>query len=151
MAGRSDYKSTVLQYLITHPNIEILRESLENELKISKSRLSEVIKELKADGYDIVTPPRSGKLILNMDIKEETAPIAITAISNADLRQWIIIYLLSKHNGMTIQELYSAFMGFLDPEFSQLELNLSDEDGKAHHDDLSLTNAMKAAIRTHLT
>ena len=60
MSKKNNAKELLINYLLSNKGTDILRESIIADTGISKSRLSELINELRSDGYEISTPNRSG-------------------------------------------------------------------------------------------
>ncbi len=111
--AKKDYKSEVLNYLKTNANTTITREELIANTGVSKSRLSEILGALKTDGFDIVTPPRSGQITLYTTDNDTILP----EIKDSDLRQWLIILLLSRYGALSFKELIIHALQVKDYEF----------------------------------
>ncbi len=99
--AKTDYKRLVLEYLQNHIDADITRDSVISATGISKSRLSEIVNSIRDDGYTIVSPPRSGLLRLESSENQVILP----NISDSDLRQWVILLLLSIHGPLTFRDL----------------------------------------------
>lgn len=110
MATKRDYKTEILAYLKSHPGENISRDELIKKTGISKPRLSEVLKSIREDGYSIISPPRSGYVRLEPNEEEHIFP----QVRNRDIRQWIILYLLSQYGKMTFNELLLKMLGIKD-------------------------------------
>ncbi|MFV0363688.1 MAG: WYL domain-containing protein [Suipraeoptans sp.] len=111
MKQKDNAKSTLIKYLISNAGIDIPRERIIKEIAISKSRLSELINNLRSDGYNLLTPSRSGiiKLEIGDEIKEN--------ISLKQVRQWLIILILSKSKKATYIEIIGSFLSLADSSY----------------------------------
>ena len=134
--AKKDYKQIVLNYLLQHPNEKIKRETLLTDIGISKSRLSEILNSIKTDGYRIISPPRSGLLMLEMPASQ----LVLNTVKDSDLRQWIIIFLLSRFGPLSFRELIVKALSIkeYDPTLS-LKLN-----NRKVYDDNSLIKSIKS-------
>lgn len=103
-------KEDLISYLNNHLGQDVSRLDIIKDTGISKARLSEQIKELKSEGYNIVTPPRSGLVRLTQGEISQT-------IMAADVRQWLIIYILSKEKRCTYVELIQHLLGLNDSAY----------------------------------
>jgi len=132
--AKKDYKILVLSYLLQHPEEPVKREKLIEDTGISKSRLSEILKAIRSDGYTIESPPRSGIIIL----KRQKDQVILPKVSDCDLRKWIILFLLRKYKKLTYLELIRKILGikYYDPD---LPLKLDD---KKVYDDNSIIKAL---------
>ena len=83
-------KEKLIKYMQSHQGTDISRNTIIEQTKISKSRLSELIKELRKDGYSISTPNRSG--IVRLDSSNTIQK----DISAKHVRQWILLFVLSQ-------------------------------------------------------
>lgn len=99
--SKNDYKKSVVQYLLDHANESIKRDDLIAHTGISKSRLSEILNSIREDGYTIMSPPRSGSIIL----EHNNAQIVLPNLKDSDLRQWLILFLLSRYGSLSFREL----------------------------------------------
>lgn len=99
--AKKDFKQIVLDYLLQYPNENVNRDTLIAETGISKSRLSEILGSIRKDGYTITTPPRSGIIKL----ETTTGQIVLPAIKDSDIRQWLILFLLSHFGPLSFREL----------------------------------------------
>lgn len=139
--ARKDYRTAVLNYLNQHPNEDISREKLMAETAISKSRLSEVLNSIKNDGYTIVTPPRSGKVRLEISSGEEVLP----AIKDQDIRQWIVILILSKYKKLTFTELLMKNLCLRDSGFEEMKVLVDTIGDKGAYSDADLIKVLRYA------
>ena len=98
---KKDYKLTVLEYLLKHKNEDIERDVLISDTGISKSRLSEILKSIRDDGYTISSPPRSG--LIRLEKKNEQ--LVLPSIKDVDIREWLIIFLLSQYGSLSFRDL----------------------------------------------
>ena len=78
-----------LQELLTDVS-EIKRKDVCEKLDISAATLSTMPKELRAAGWEIASPPRSGKLI------PMTVPQNYEPLSSKDVRWWLVILLFQR-------------------------------------------------------
>ncbi|WP_027219111.1 WYL domain-containing protein [Butyrivibrio fibrisolvens] len=99
--AKKDFKQIVLDYLLQYPNENVNRDTLIAETGISKSRLSEILGSIRKDGYTITTPPRSGFIKL----ETSTDQVVLPAIKDSDIRQWLILFLLSHFGPLSFREL----------------------------------------------
>jgi biotin operon repressor len=95
MKKKNNAKEHLIEYLLSNVGRNIDRDEIISQTGISKSRLSELINEIRAEGYEIITPNRSGIVRL-----EATSGIT-RDISSKDVRQWLIILALSKSKSGT--------------------------------------------------
>ncbi len=137
--AKKDYKYAVLNYLKEHTNTAITREELITKTGISKSRLSEVLNSIKKDGFNIVTPPRSGQITLETTDEENILP----EIKDSDLRQWLIIFLLSRYGSLAFRELIMRALQVKDYEFLSFDNLINSYDIEAY-DDNHLIKALRA-------
>ncbi len=136
MKKTNNAKETLTKYLNDRIEQDVTREDIIKDTSISKARLSELIKELRNEGYKIVTPPRSGLVCL------QQSEIAVN-IQAADVRQWLIIFMLSKYEKCTYVELIQHLLELNDREAlgkirlrgaytdSQIKSLLEGEEGEA--------------------
>ncbi|SEQ67771.1 WYL domain-containing protein [Butyrivibrio sp. TB] len=140
--AKNDYKQIVLKYLLQHSNEEIKREILISDTGISKSRLSEILNSIRADGYTIVSPPRSGILML----EQLDNQLVLPAIKDADLRQWIIIFLLSRYGALSFRDLVLKTLSVKDYDMEySLKLN-----NRKVYDDNSLIKSIRSESATSI-
>ena len=140
--SKKDYKQIVLNYLLQHSNKEITRDKLISDTGISKSRLSEILSSIRADGYTIVSPPRSGKLLFEPPNNQLVLP----TIKDSDLRQWIIIFLLSRYGSLSFRELIIKTLIIKDYDFEYtLKLN-----NKKVYDDNNLIKSLRSESATSI-
>lgn len=111
MNMKNNAKETLIDYLLANPGVDISRESIIQNTGISKSRLSELINAIRSDGYEIITPNRSGIVRL------ESAKIINTDITPKEVRQWLIILTLSKLGTATYIELICGILSIADSTY----------------------------------
>ncbi|PWT28757.1 WYL domain-containing protein [Butyrivibrio fibrisolvens] len=99
--AKKNFKQIVLDYLLQYPNENINRDTLIAKTGISKSRLSEILESIRQDGYTITTPPRSG--IIKLETTDDQ--VVLPAIKDSDIRQWLILFLLSHFGPLSFREL----------------------------------------------
>lgn len=128
--SKKDYKHLVLEYLKKNINKDVPRDELVDATGISKSRLSEILNSIKADGYTILTPPRSGLIRLIPTDKQVILP----DIKDRDLRQWTILFLLSVFGPLTFRDIILKSLQMKDYGHFDLELLLKDKERKAYSD-----------------
>lgn len=141
MAEKIDYKTAVLEYLKNHPNENITRDTLINKTKISKSRLSEVLQSIRSDGYSISTPPRSG--IIKLEIDSDAATLPISTVKDSDIRQWLILFLLSKYEKLTFRELLLKTMFLRDWSYDQMKILIDPDTAKKSYDNNDLIKSIR--------
>jgi len=141
MSEKNDYKSTVLEYLKSHPNEYISRESLLTQTKISKSRLSEILQSIRTDGYIVSTPPRSGKI--KLEVNSESVKLPLPTIKDYDIRQWLIIFLLTKYEKLTFRELLLKTMSLRDWSYDQMTLLMDPDTTKKSYDNCNLIKSIR--------
>ena len=90
MKKKNNAKEVLIDYLLANPGVDISRGAIIQDTRISKSRLSELINDIRSDGYEIVTPNRSGI------VRFEALNNINTNITPKEVRQWLIILVLSK-------------------------------------------------------
>lgn len=105
---KNNAKEVLINYLFANTGVDLSRESIIQNTGISKSRLSELINAIRSDGYEIITPNRSGTVRL-----ESTQNIS-TDITSKDVRQWLIILTLSKLGIATYIELICGILSIAD-------------------------------------
>lgn len=103
---KKDYKATILDYLLQHANEDVTRDELIEATAISKSRLSEILTSIKKDGYKIITPARSGLVCLETNQDQLVLP----DIKDSDLRQWLILFLLSHYGPLSYRSLIEKLL-----------------------------------------
>lgn len=111
MNTKNNAKEILIDYLLANPGVDISRESIIQNTGISKSRLSELINAIRSDGYEIITPNRSGIVRL------ESAKIINTDITPKEVRQWLIILTLSKLGTATYIELICGILSIADSTY----------------------------------
>ena len=111
MHKKNNAKEILIDYLLANPGVDISRESIIQNTGISKSRLSELINAIRSDGYEIITPNRSGIVRL------ESAKIINTDITPKEVRQWLIILTLSKLGTATYIELICGILSIVDSSY----------------------------------
>ena len=111
MHKKNNAKEILIDYLLANPGVDISRESIIQNTGISKSRLSELINAIRSDGYEIITPNRSGIVRL------ESAKIINTDITPKEVRQWLIILTLSKLGTATYIELICGILSIVDSTY----------------------------------
>lgn len=111
MNTKNNAKEILIDYLLANPGVDISRESIIQNTGISKSRLSELINAIRSDGYEIITPNRSGIVRL------ESAKIMNTDITPKEVRQWLIILTLSKLGTATYIELICGILSIADSTY----------------------------------
>lgn len=131
MAEKNDFKTIVLEYLKKNIGKDITRKRLISKTKISKSRLTEILQSIRADGYTIITPPRSGIVRLEADDSLELLP----TVKNCDIRRWLIIFLLSRYEKLTFNELLLKLIYMRDDTFNHRNLLIDFSSGKTAYDD----------------
>lgn len=104
-------KNILINYLLSRAGEEIRREEIIQNTQISKSRLSELINVLRADGYEISTPNRSGK------VKIDSNTTIAKNITPKEIRQWLIILSLSKLGKATYIELICSLLSIADSTY----------------------------------
>lgn len=132
--AKIDFKNKIIEYLNQHPNEDISRDMLMNETGISKSRLSEIVTSIKLDGYNIISPPRSG--IIRFEPSEKVE--ALSPIKDSDIRQWLILFLLSKYEHLSFRELLLKMMSLRDFSLEQMKILLDSESNTQQYDDTHL-------------
>lgn len=136
--AKTNYKKMVLEYLQNHSNEDVSRDQIIADCGISKSRLSEVLKSIKNDGYKIVSPARSGL------IKLETidSQVIIPAIKDRDIRMWLIIFLLSRYEKLSFRDLVIKTLKTKDYD-ADYSLKL---EAKKAYDDSHLIKSLRSEI-----
>ena len=120
MKNKSNAKELLIDYLLTNPGVDISRESIIQNIGISNSRLSELINAIRSDGYDIITPNRSGIVRL------ESTKIINTDITPKEVRQWLIILTLSKLGIATYIELVCGVLSIADSTYLYERISTND-------------------------
>lgn len=124
MKKKNKGKEVLIDYLLSRPGENITRDTIIKDTGISKSRLSELINEIRSDGYEIITPNRSGIVRL------ETTGVITSDITPKEVRQWLILLALSKLGSATRIELIYAILSIADSiywyEGTTTENNYSD-------------------------
>lgn len=111
MKNNNSAKEILIDYLLANSGIDISREAIIQDTGISKSRLSEVLNDIRSDGYEIITPNRSGIVRL------ESTNIINSSITAKEVRQWIIILTLSKLGTATFTELICGILSIADSTY----------------------------------
>ena len=109
-------KEKLIKYLQSHQGTDISRNTIIEQTKISKSRLSELIKELRKDGYSISTPNRSG--IVRLDSSNTIQK----DISAKHVRQWILLFVLSQTEQATYKELIFKILSIIDYSYQSEDI-----------------------------
>ncbi len=104
-------KDRLIQYLSEHKGIELRRDEVLSETGISKSRLSELIKDLRSEGYSITAPKRSG--LIRLDNSENVQ----SDIRSADIRLWLILMALSVKGKCTYVDLINFHLSLVDSNY----------------------------------
>lgn len=127
MKRKTNAKEKLINFLSApdHVGVPITREEVSKKTGISKSRLSELINSLRSDGYSISTPNRSGLIIL-----EPGQQLADCSFTSRNVRQWLILFVLSKKNNATYVELIGGILSLVDSFYETMDLedNYSDTD-----------------------
>ena len=136
---KTDYKSAVLGYLKDNIGEDVSRTELINNVGISKSRLTEILQSIKEDGYEIASPPRSGivRLKANSDLQ------VIPRIKDSDIRQWLILFLLSKYEELTFNELIEKSLLLIDSAYEQSKILIDANTQQKAYDDTHLIKAIR--------
>lgn len=111
MNKKNNAKETLIDYLLANLGMDISRDAIVQDTGISKSRLSEILYEIRSDGYEIVTPNRSGIVRL------ESSNRINTNITPKEVRQWLIILTLSKLGIATYTELIRGILSIADSTY----------------------------------
>lgn len=120
MKQKANSKQILINYLVENKGIDISRESIIKATGLSKSRLSELINELRADGYEISSPNRSGVVRL------ESNDTLIENFSNKHIRQWLILFVISKNEQATYSEIIGGLLSLADSSYMYEELNFDE-------------------------
>ena len=120
MHKKNNAKEILIDYLLANSGVDISRESIIQNTGISKSRLSELINAIRSDGYEIITPNRSGIVRL------ESAKIINTDITPKEVRQWLIILTLSKLGTATYIELICGILSIADSTYLYDKISTDD-------------------------
>lgn len=113
-----NYKNLVIDFLTAHSSENVSRDELIKATGISKPRLSEILNSIRDDGYTIITPPRSGIVRLESNDNENI----LSTIKDSDIRQWLILYILSCYGAMTFRELIIKMMNAREHDSADSEL-----------------------------
>lgn len=111
MKKKNNAKEVLIDYLLANPGVDISRGAIIQDTRISKSRLSELINDIRSDGYEIVTPNRSGI------VRFEALNNINTNITPKEVRQWLIILVLSKLSNATYTELICGILSIADSTY----------------------------------
>ena len=127
MKRSNNSKEKLINFLSINTGVPITRDDISKETGISKSRLSELINDLRSDGYSISTPNRSGLIIL-----EPGEELLDSSITSKKIRQWLILLVLSKKTNATYAELIGGILSLADSNYLYekiyLDNNYSDMD-----------------------
>ena len=137
MSKKNNAKELLINYLLSNKGTDILRESIISDTGISKSRLSELINELRSDGYEISTPNRSGIVRL------ESSDILIENFSNKHIRQWLILLILSKDLRATFSEIIGGLLSLADSSYMYENINFDE-----NYSDMDIIEYLKSNNRT---
>lgn len=126
MKKKNNAKELLINCLQNHCGEDLKRNTILEQTGLSSSRLSELIKELRLEGYSIITPNRSGIVRL------EGASSITPGITSKEVRQWLIILALSKSGKSTYVEIISTLLSIADSSYIYDEIytekNYSDMD-----------------------
>ena len=117
---KSNAKEVLVEYFISKSNKNISRDTIIKETGISKSRLSELINEMRSDGYQIITPNRSGI------VRFESGNKLSHDITPKDVRQWLILLTLSKLGKATYIELVCSILSIVDSTYLYEGISIDD-------------------------
>lgn len=126
MIKKNNAKEVLIDYLLSKSDTDIARDTIIKETGISKSRLSELLNEIRSDGYEIIAPNRSGivRLKSGEKINHDITP--------KEVRQWLIILALSKLGIATYIELVCSILSIADSTYLyegiSIDNNYSDMD-----------------------
>lgn len=120
MKKKNNAKEVLIDYLLSKSDTDIARDTIIKETGISKSRLSELINEIRSDGYEIITPNRSGivRLKSGKNINHDITP--------KEVRQWLIILALSKLGTATYIELICSILSIVDSTYLYEGISIDD-------------------------
>lgn len=136
---KKSYKQAILQFLTNHLDENISRDYLRKNIGISNSRLSEIIKEIRNDGYSLIVPARSGYIRLECNKKNKI----LEGIKDCDIRQWIIIFILSIYGPLTFKELFLKILQLKDYSFIDYNIRFNSNFIKAY-DNNSIIKALRS-------
>lgn len=139
MKKKLPYKDLVLEYLTGHKNEYIKRSDLISIIGISNSRLSEILKQIVQDGYTIDAPPRSGKVMLTSCNRTSI----YASIKDNDIRQWLILLILSKYKRLTFNELLIKTLTLKDIDSDYTSILSYSDSNKKPYDNASLIKSLK--------
>ncbi|QFJ55266.1 WYL domain-containing protein [Pseudobutyrivibrio xylanivorans] len=137
MNKKNNAKELLINYLLSNKGSDILRESIIKDTGISKSRLSELINELRSDGYEISTPNRSGIVRL------ESSDILIDSFTNKHIRQWLILLILSKNLQATFSEIIGKLLSLADSSYMYENINFDE-----NYSDMDIIEYLNSNNRT---
>lgn len=137
MKKKNNAKELLINYLLSNKGSDILRESIIKDTGISKSRLSELINELRSDGYEISTPNRSGIVRL------ESSDILIDSFTNKHIRQWLILLILSKNLQATFSEIIGKLLSLADSSYMYENINFDE-----NYSDMDIIEYLNSNNRT---
>ena len=140
---KSSSKDILIDYLLDNSGTDLLRETIIKETGISKSRLSELIKEIRSDGYEVITPNRSG--IIRLEIEQKINH----DITPKEVRQWLILLALSKLGTATYIELVCAILSIMDSNY--LYEGIATDDNYSDMDILEFLKKNNSSIKSDLT
>lgn len=133
-------KNLVLNYLKGKAGKDVPRKRLLEKSGLSNSRLSEVLASIKDDGYNIIIPPRSGKVRLEIDSDQLVLP----DIDNRDIRQWLIVFILSLHRQLTFNDILVDMMILCDNSFNQLKFLANKDIRDRPYDNANIIKSLRA-------
>lgn len=139
MVKKTEYRTAVLNYLKKHPGEDISRDVLIEKTGISRSRLSEVLHSIRQDGYTITTPPRSGRVRLESEENQNIFP----AIKDSDIRQWTILFLLSRFEKLTFNELLMKMLILKDVNLDQMKILIDTYSSRKAYSDAQLIKCLR--------
>ena len=142
MIKKEDFKTSVLNILKDHIGMDVSRKYIIEQTSISNSRLSEILHSIEADGYSITCPPRSGLVRLE---KEGSAEI-LSPIKDSDIRQWLILFLLSKYGKMTFNDLLLKTIMLRDYNIDHPGTLIDPDNPHKHYDDSHLIKNLRKNV-----
>jgi len=132
-------KASVLNYLLEHSDNDVSRAALCKKFGLSKSRLSELINLIRSDGYTISAPKRSGVIRLENSEGINVLP----EIKDSDIRQWLIIFVLSLSESLTFAEIIFSILTLTDENLDQMKYLFHDSGNTAAYDNANLIKSIK--------
>lgn len=142
MAKKEDFKTSVLSILKDHIGMDVSRKFIIEQTNISNPRLSEILHSIEADGYNITCPPRSGLVRL----EEVDSTEILSPIKDSDIRQWLILFLLSKYGKMTFNELLLKTIMLKDYSIDQPNTLIDPDNPQKHYDDSHLIKNLRKNV-----